>query len=449
MFGLTNIASAVGEEVVISANTPIPIYLQGTTSASDLVANAGGQVTSMIVDTDRVTLSLGANSDITFSSASGKIMSVSCKAGNTAYTAGTPSSMRVDYDSGCTTVVLTIGPGTLTEPNVAASPLTEGAASAYTVTFKTVNTLVAGNKIQLDFGSGFTIADSTTATKVTTFTDDTADISTGITLSSVGATKQIKITLPTGRTIAAQSVVNIVLDSTLVTNPATATDAVAVSGIDIYTTTSAGTVIDSLANQTAYNRVIELAVGWNVFAPSQALENSAIATALAPISGSYNAIYTLAWSSAASTMTWQTPTTIDPLYGYAIYNNSGAAIKLPLDFAKETGTNGLYSRNLDHKGWQMVGYVGKSTSISADAEDLGNCLDGIVTSSAYYYSQLVDLTGTAVGSHPTTHAITSSTTSQSAGATVDMEFIIDYGYAINTTSDSLVLSGNRGLNIAE
>lgn len=459
MFGLTSIVSAAGDELIFSAETPVPIYLNGTATPSDLVilpvsaANPVrlSQVTTMAVDTDKITLTLGSTSDITFSSALGKTMSVSCADGST-FTSSTgsgfPSTMRVDYNINCTTVVLTIGPGALTEANVAASPLTANTASSYTVTFMTVNALSAGDKIQLDFGTWFTIADSTTAAQVATLTDDSTSITSGIALSSVAATKQIKITLHS--TVAAGSVVNIVLDSSLVTNPLTATSDVALSGIDIYTTKSNGSVIDSLADQTAYDRVIDLAAGWNVFAPSQALENSAIATALAPISGSYSAIYTLAWSSSASAMTWQTPTTIDPLYGYAIYNNSGAAIKLPLDFAKETGTNGLYSRNLDHNGWQMVGYVG--TSDSKDAEDLGNCLDGLVpndSNGTYKFSQLVDLTGQTVGDAQTSHAIVSATKSQSAGAATDMKFTKDYGYAINITgvisTAQMILSGDRGL----
>ena len=320
-------ASAAGDEVVFSADT--------ATGLSDLVVKSGGQVTSIAVGASDVTLTLGADSDITFESASGAIMSVDCAGGST-FTAGSPSQMRVDYVDAdtCTTVVLTIGSGTLTEPNVAANPLTAGTASTHTVTFRTVNALTSGQKIKLAFGGGYTIADNTTASNVTTLTDDGTSIASGISLASVAANKTITITLASS--VAARSVINIVLNSALVTNPATASADTAVSGIDIYTTTSGGTTIDSLPNQTAFNRVIDLEPGWNIFAPSQALENSAYATVLTPISGSYSDIYTLIWNSTTETMTWQTPTTIDPLYGYAIYITGSSAVKLPLDFAKET-----------------------------------------------------------------------------------------------------------------
>ncbi|MFH1565004.1 MAG: hypothetical protein ABIC82_04095 [bacterium] len=448
MFGFTSVVSAAGDEVILSADTSTPIYLQGTTTPSDLVANSGGQVTAMAVDTDKVTLSLGADSDITFSSQTGFVISASCASGAT-FTAGSPSSLRVDYNVSCTTVEVTVGPGTLTEPNVAASPLTAGTASAYTVTFKTVNPLVAGNKIQLDFGSEFTVATNLAESNVTTLTDDTVDISSGITLVTDATTRQIKITL--NSTVAAQSVINIVLNSTLITNPATATATVAQSGIDIYTTTSAGTVIDSLLNQTAYDRVVELAVGWNVFAPSQELENSAKATVMAPISSSYSAIYTLAWSSTSSTMTWQTPTTIDPLYGYAIYNSSSSIIKLPLDFAKETPSNGLEQRTLSNVGWYLIGYVG--TSDSKVAQTAGNCLDGLKgtgTGGNDAFSSIVDLTGKlAIGAAQTSHAIISVTQSEAAGANSGvgvMQFTRDYGYAVYVNSATNGgLSGNRGL----
>ena len=429
--GLASMAKAVGEEVVFSADTTVGI--------SDLVIQSGGQVTSIAVGASSVTLALGATSDITFESASGAIMSVDCGDGAT-FTAGFPSRMRVDYHASCASVVLTTGEGTLTEVNVKAVPLAVASSSSYTINFRTVNALTSGQKIKLVFGGGFTILSTTTASLVTTLEDDDTDISSSISLASVAGTKTITITLASN--VAAKSIVDIVLSSTLVTNPPATTDAT-VSGIDIYTTTATDTTIDSKTDQTAYNRVIDLVPGWNIFAPSQALETATYATVLAPISGSYNAIYTLAWDTTVTpnTMTWQTPTNIEPLTGYAIYITGGSTVKLPLDFAKETVSNALFSRNLDHAGWYLVGYTGTATN---PLESQDAFLDGLTVAGNREYSVVVDLTGTTVNSQPSDHDISgANTTETQATGDTAMDFYMDFGYAIFTTVDSLVLGGNR------
>jgi hypothetical protein len=439
MFGLTSIVSAAGDDVVFGADTSVPVYLIGTTSASDLVVAADSQAAGIAIGTDRVTVTLESGSDITFKSASNEIMNVAgCTATYATFTPGSPSTMRIVYNAACTSAVLTIGTGTLTEANVAATPLTEATASTYTVTFRTVGALISGDIIQLDFGTRFTVAaNNTTASNVTTLTDDGTDISTGISLST-GTSNQIKITLNSA--VAAGSVMNIVLNSALVTNPATATSDTALSGIDIYTTTAAGVVIDSLANQTAFNAVLDLPVGWSVFAPSQALEATSTTVVLTPISGSYSAIYTLAWASGTSTMTWQTPSNIQPLYGYVIYNSTGSTLKLPLDFAKETVTNSTFSRDLDYKGWYLIGYAGSSASLVAQTY----CLDGLTVAGQEEFSTIIDLTGTtADGTLATSHAVGDATSEVASIGSAAMAFTKNYGYGVFTTADGLVLGGER------
>jgi len=442
MLGLVGVAKAAGNDVIFGADTPADIYLIGTTNPSDLVVKDGSQVETFAVGTDSVTVTLDTGSDITFESALGTIMSVDCVGGVTAFTAGVPSQMNIVDSAACPTVVLTIGASTLTEVNVKATPLTASATSSYTVTFRTVNALTSGQEIKLVFGGGFTITASTDDTLVTPFTDDGTDISSSISLASVAGTRTITITLASD--VAARSVINLVLDRSLVTNPSTASDAVAVSGIDIYTTTASdGSTIDSLVNQTAFNRVIDLVPGWNIFAPSQALEVAAYATVLAPISGSYSSIYTLEWDDTVTpnTMTWQTPTNIEPLTGYAIYITGGSTVKLPLDFAKETVSNSLFSRDLTYAGWYLVGYTGTDTDPLEQQDDF---LDGLTVSGNMEYSVVVDLTGTTAGSQPSTHDISGAATTEVAttGAS-SMDFYMDFGYAIFTTADSLVLGGSR------
>lgn len=446
MLGLVGLVQAAGDDVIFSANTVVDIYYLGTTdsASADLQVNSSSQVETFAVGTDSVTITLsdtGNDSDITFESSLGTIMSVDCADGAT-FTAGVPSTMQIVYNASCTTVVLTIGSSTLTELNVKATPLTASATSSYTVTFRTVNALTSGQKIKLVFGGGFTILGSSATTTITTLTDDGTDISLGITaFASVANTRTITITLATD--VAAMSVINIVLDRSLVTNPSTVSADVAVSAIDIFTTTAAGATIDSKADQTAFNRVIDLEPGWNIFASSQALEVTAYATVLAPISGSYSAIYTLVWDTGVTpnTMTWQTPTSVTPLTGYAIYITGGSTIKLPLDFAKETVSNSLFSRNLDNAGWYLIGYTGTATN---PLESQDAFLDGLTVAGNLEYSVVVDLTGTAVNNEPSSHDIDGGATTEVA-ATGDtaMDFYMDFGYALFTTADSLVLGGSR------
>ena len=427
-------------DVTFDADTPAPIYLSGTTNASDLVVKSGSTAATFATDLDKVTVTLLTNSSITFESALGKIMSVDCADGST-YSAGATSQMVVAYHASCPTVVLTIGADTLTEGNVAASDLTAATASAYTVTFRTVNALTTGQKIKLAFGTGFTIAENSTASNVTTLTDGGVSIKSGISLSSASAGKTITVTLASD--VAASSVINMVLNSALVTNPAITTAAVATSGIDIYTTTSGGTTIDSLADQTAFNRVIDLEPGWNVFATSQALENTAYLTVLAPIGTSnYSDILTLVWDSTNSEMAWDTPATITPLYGYAIYITASSTVKLPLDFAKETTSNITAERILAHKGWYLIGYMGSDADGYMVAQS--HCLDGMTVNGQTQFSFIVDLTGTGLsGGTPSNHSIGSSSKSEAASNT-GMDFYQDFGYAIFTTSDnSLTLGGER------
>ena len=483
------IEKAGGEDVVAaSANTGVSKAIDETTAADPessidvsaiaTVGTAGNVVVTFDVDyamadNDELRITFPANFDVsgatygsdTFTgsfdacSASGQI--VTCTATSTfakedagtvtitgieaGYVAAASTYTTTLYDTSASAniatasndVIALTSAASLTQINVGANPLTANTASVYTVTFKTINALASGQKIQLDFGTGFTIADSTSTAKVTTLTDDGTDISSGISLSSVASTKIIKITL--NSSVAASSIINIVLDSTLVTNPSTASATTAVSGIDIYTTDSSGNTIDQVLNQTAFNRVIDLVTGWNIFAPSQALENSAVSTVLAPIGTStYSAIYTLTWSAVTETMTWQTATVIEPLGGYAI-NISGAAQKLPLDFAKEEASNATFEKNLTHEGWQSIGYTGDSASLVAQTYNL----DGLTTGGNEEFSRIVDMTGTTAGSDPSSHAINSSTVSELAGATSTMKFAKDYGYLVFTTVDNLVLGGVR------
>jgi len=483
------IEKAGGEDVVAaSTNTGVSKAIDETTAADPessidvsaiaTVGTAGNVVVTFDVDyamadNDELRITFPANFDVsgatygsdTFTgsfdacSASGQI--VTCTATSTfakedagtvtitgieaGYVAAASTYTTTLYDTSASAniatasndVIALTSAASLTQINVGANPLTANTASVYTVTFKTINALTSGQKIQLDFGTGFTIADSTSTAKVTTLTDDGTDISSGISLSSVASTKIIKITL--NSSVAASSIINIVLDSTLVTNPSTASATIAVSGIDIYTTDSSGNTIDQVLNQTAFNRVIDLVTGWNIFAPSQALENSAVSTVLAPIGTStYSAIYTLTWSAVTETMTWQTATVIEPLGGYAI-NISGAAQKLPLDFAKEEASNATFEKNLTHEGWQSIGYTGDSASLVAQTYNL----DGLTTGGNEEFSRIVDMTGTTAGSDPSSHAINSSTVSELAGATSTMKFAKDYGYLVFTTVDNLVLGGVR------
>lgn len=412
------------------------------TGIEDITISSGGEVEALAVAATTIDITMAVGSSITFTSATGKVMTLdNDAAGTNTCAAGGTSSLTVAYIPGDATVQLSLTGATcttyaLSEANVKATPLTAATASAYTVTFKTATALSSGDKIRLDFGTGFTVADNTTASNVTTLTDDGTDISSGISLAAVSATKRVTITLASA--VAANSVVNIVLNSALVTNPSTASADTAVSGLDLYTTDSGDTTVDSLLNQTAFNRVISLVSGWNVFAPSQTLESATLATVMLPIVDTYSAIYELAWDSDTSTMTWQTPTTINPLYGYAIYNNSGSTQSLPLDFAKEEVSNATFSRNLDNKGWQLMGYTGTSASLVAQTY----CLDGLSSGGSDYFSTIVDLTGTTAGSTPSSHAINSSTTSEASGGST-MLFAKDYGYAVFTTANSLVLGGER------
>lgn len=454
--GLVGVAKAVFDDVTFGADTAVDIYYVGTTNTAkaDLQVNSGGKVATYATDTDSVTVTLESGSDITFQSASGKIMNVDCSAGAT-YTAGVPSTMRVVYNASCPTVVLTIGASALTEANIKATPLTAATLSDYTVTFRTANTLTAGQKIKLVFGTSFTITESALEAKVTTFTDDGSPVGTldADGLVSTAATKTITIAVPTGATIAKSSVINIVLDD-LVTNPANASLAhtngaptMSALGIDIYTTTSGDVTIDSLVDQTPFNRIIELKPGWNIFAPSQELEAAAYATVLTPISGSWSAIYTLARADAG-VMTWQTPTTIDPLYGYAIYITGSSTVKLPLDFAKETPSNSKISRSLAYKGWYLIGYVGSDTDGYMNAQDY--CLDGLMGTNAQNdeaFTAIYDETGTTAGQAPSNHKFGAATEEAALdGGGTSMRFYQDYGYSVLTITDNLVLSGLRDEN---
>lgn len=434
--------NAAYNDVVFSADTPIG----SSNSHQDMVVAKDSVVAGFVVgDANDVTLTLEEGSNITFESALGKIMSASC--GGT-FTAG--STLNVVWSSACTTSVVTIGTGTLTEINVAASLLTPEQQSAYTVTFRTINALSATDIIRLDFGGGFTLATGDTASNVV-LKDDTVTI-TPSAVSYSDSTKKILITL--NSTVAAGSIINIVLDSDLVKNPvANSLSDTGLSGIDIYTTTSGGTIIDSKPNQTAFNRVLDLVLGWNIFAPSQELEDSDKTAVMAPISARYDAIYTLTWNSTLSTMTWQTPTTIDPLYGYAVYiNGSSTPVKFPLDFAKETQTNITERRAMNHAGFHSIGFVG--VSASAVAQTAGNCLDGLNGTGpggTDAFGSIIDLTKANVGNPQTTHAWDpTGNTSEGAGANSGngtMKFTRDYGFliSINFTSDDLFLWGNRGL----
>lgn len=441
LVGCVGIANADYDAVQFDADTSIDI--------EDLVISSGGKVAGIEVNVATTTITLESQSTITFTSASGKIMQLDhASAGTNECLAGGTSRLIVTYDSSHPVVILSLTGSTcttytLTEVNVAASPLTADTASAYTVTFKTANDLTSGQKIQLDFGTGFTIADSTSTAKVTTLTDDGSALS----VSALDASSTAKsITITVGADVASSSVINIVLDSTLVTNPSTASADTSVSGIDIYTTDSGGTAIDTVLNQTAFNRVLDLVSGWNIFAPSQTLESAAVATVMTPISGTstYDALYTLAWDSTAETMTWQTPTTIDPLYGYAIHNKTETTKKLPFDFAKESISNSTFERALGHAGWYLIGYTGSSASLVAQTY----CLDGLTINGQEYFSRIVDLTGTtADGSVPTSHLISNDTTYELAATTPAMKFARDYGYAIfRTAAESginIVLGGDR------
>ena len=457
-FCLVGGVNAAGDEVLFSADTNMNILDKNTGSGSDLVVKSGSKVTTIAADTDSVTVTLGADSDIIFESAGGSIISVNCASGST-FVPGVPSRMNiVDHDD-CHTVVATIGAGALIEVDVAANPLTAATASAYTVTFRTVNALTAGQKIKLVFGSGFTIDESVLEATVTNFTDDGDSVGTGTLaggdfvftgdLVSTTATKTITLAIPTGTTIAASSVINIVLDSTLVTNPAVASATVGISGVDIYTTTSDGTTIDSkTASPTAFNRVIDLEPGWNIFAPSQKLQTpDAIGTTtsvLTPITGDYSTVYTLTRADAG-VMTWTTPDTIDPLYGYAIYITAGSTVKLPLDFAKETASNGVYSRSLAQKGWHIVGYVGDDDGSNDYLSAQDEVLIDLKVGGNEEFSQIVDFTGTGNPwtTAPSDHKFAATMTTEYANATENMRFHIDFGYAIVTTADDLLLNGNR------
>ena len=441
MFGSVGCAKAVtGADVVFSADTPMPIYKIGTTTASDLKVKASSQAAAIATDTDRVTVTLLSGSDITFKSASGEVMSVTgCTSTHAVFTAGTPSLMQIQHDSTCVSAVLTIGTGGLTEVNIKGAPLTAAAtATVYTVTFKTVKALLAGEKIKLAFGTGYGISSGTVAVK-----DDTVTIGSS---SSVSA-KEVTITLTPA--VVEGSVIDITLTN-VVTNPTAASlihtngaPDVTVLGIDISTTTATGTTIDALADQTPYNRIIELEPGWNVFAPSQTLEDYAddYADVLAPIFGSYDAVYTL--TRSAGVMSWLPPTRFDPLYGYAIHITGSSTVKLPLDFAKETPSNFAFSRELEHKGWFLIGYAGDSGYL--DAYD--SCLDGLVhigTTDHHAYDVIIDLTGASIlsATSQTSHAWAADPTEQTDGSG-NMRFTKDYGFAISVNTVGMTLTGNR------
>jgi hypothetical protein len=430
-------ANAAHNSVTFSEATTIDI--------EDLVISANSQVEQIAVGTTTVTINMQVGSTITFTSASGKVMALDhTSAGTNSCAAGGGSSLTVSYDASHPIVVLDLTGATcatyaLTEANVAANPLTADTASAYTITFKTSHELAADSKIKLVFGTGFTILDSTDEDLVDT------DGGVGFTLldgdfSSVASSKTITLIIPFGTTLAAGSVIDIVLDNTLVKNPTPASADVAVSGVDISTTDSGDTVIDALADQTAFNRVIDLVPGWNIFAPSQALESSTASTVLTPIGASnYDDILTLTLDATTDTMTWQTATTIKPLYGYAIHITGSSTVNLPLDFAKEIPGNSTFTRNLVNKGWQLIGYTGTSASLEAQV----SCLDGLTVSGNEEFSSIVDLTGTTAGSTaPTSHAFGASTTSELFGGS-GMYFHKDFGYAVFTVVDGLVLGGER------
>ena len=452
IFGFGGCVKAVGDEVVFSADTTVDIYEIGTTSASDLVVEANSQVTTFVRGTDNVSITLDTDSDITFKSAGNQIMTVTgCTAAQAVFTAGTTSTMRIQYDAtNCTSAVLTIGTGGLTEGNVKAVPLTAGALAAdteYTVTFRTVSALTDGQKVKLVFGTGYGIATYSTDETRVVITDVTIpDIPTTVTpsaFSSSGTTNEVVITLPD---VVAGRVLNIVLSDT-VTNPSTLTHNAAgdpdlpTLGIDIYTTTDGDVTIDALADQTPYNRIIELKTGWNVFAPSQALETPAYATVLLPIYGSYDAIYTLV--RGTGTMEWLSPTNIEPLFGYAIYITAGSTVELPLDFAKEGPTNFAFSRELTYKGWFLIGYAGNTGQLDAYIY----CLDGLVgtgVNGTDAYDTVVDLTGAGVsgGEVAQTNHFWSATPTEDQNAG-NMDFTKDYGFAISVNTIGMTLTGNR------
>lgn len=444
--GLVGVVKAGGADVVFDDDTKMDIYRIGTTIASDLVVEAASQVAGIVRDTDRVTITLESGSDITFKSAGSQIMTVTnCGAGFATFHAGTPSTMHIVHDDTCdTNVVLTIGTGGLTEGNVKATPLTAGEASVYTVTFKTVSALTAGQKIKLAFGTGYGIAAnaalSTTGVAVTDETGTSTAIAS--TFESTIATREVIITLTPA--VAASRVIEIVLTS-VVTNPSTLTHNAAgdptmsVLGIDIYTTTSGGNTIDSLADQTPYNRIIELKPGWNIFAPSQVLETPAYATVILPITSYVKTIYTL--TRGAGTMVWETPTTIDPLYAYAIYITGSVNQDLPLDFAKEIPGNFARSRDLEHKGWFLIGYMGNGGSLNAFA----NCLDGLVATGVNgtnAYDVIIDLTGQTTNNAQTNHFWAADPLEQADGAGT-MLFTKDYGFAVSVNTTGMTLTGNR------
>ena len=445
---------ATGNNVVFTSDTSMNIYRIGTTSASDLVVEAGSQVAGIARGTDRVTITLESGSDITFKSAGNQVMTVTnCDAAYATFTAGATSMMHIVHNDLCDdNVVLTIGTGGLTEANVKAVPLTAGALAAdteYTVTFRTVSALASSDKIKLVFGTGYTIADSGGSAVVT---DNGTPITPTLTTSS--SSKEVILTLDSA--VTASSVIVIDLTS-VVTNPALASSAynaagdptMSVLGIDFYTTTSGGTTIDSLAGQTPYNRIIELEPGWNIFAPSQALETPLYTTVLTPIIDYVRTIYTLTRADAG-VMSWTTPDgmTIDPLYGYAIYITGSVTQKLPLDFAKETPSNSKDSRSLAYKGWYLIGYMGSDTDGYMNAQSY--CLDGLMGTNATNdedFTAIYDETGTTAGEAPSDHKFGDATEEAAAdGDGTSMRFYQDYGYSVLTITDDLVLSGLREEN---
>jgi hypothetical protein len=139
------------------------------------------------------------------------------------------------------------------------------------------------------------------------------------------------------------------------------------------------------------------------------------------------------------------------LYGYAIYITASSTVKLPLDFAKETASNSIFSRSLADKGWHIIGYVG--TTSSKVAQTLGNCLDGLVRNDAqdtYKFSVITDLTGTVGAADPADdaaykHRIRAAGSSSEIAGGATKKFYRDYGYAVYTTVDSLILKGDRSL----
>ena len=446
--GLVGTAKAAGNDIVFSAATTIGIQ--------DLVVSANSQVEGIVIDTATVTVTMASGSTITFTSDEGREMTLTPAAAAAAftvsYTAGGASTVTITWNAAYPEVVLTVASTVytnLTEVNVYANPLTADTASAYTVTFKTATQLVATDKIQLDFGTGFTgqITDGIADTGVGTIvlTDDGASVTPSAFLTNQSA-RTIIITLP--GTVAVNSVINIVLNSSLVKNPATVTADTAASGIDIYTTDSTGnTKKDVALNQTAFNRVIDLVNGWNIFAPSQLLEDSDIATVITENAGftsgvgnDYDVLWTLTLHTTTNTMQWATPSDNDivPLYGYAFHNISGGTLKLPLDFAKEEYNNATFSRLLSDQGWHLIGYTGTSASLNAQT----NCLGGLIIGSTEYFSSIVDLTGTTSASAATSHLISSSITTELASGS-GMLFTKDYAYLVFTIADDLNLEGNR------